>query len=280
MRKLYLLKQKFFNQEQYMEGAENKQTKSKKDTFAERLKAKYPEQNFDQEEDFFGRVNDDYDEYENQIAGYKKHESELSDMFTSDPRSANFLMNWKNGQDPAIALVRQFGTDIKDAIDDPEKLEEIEKANKEYVERVAKEKELEGQYEENLQKSLANLAQMQQETGLSDDEIDAAMELIATISKDFIVGKITPETMKIAFNAINHDNDVATAGEEGEVRGRNAKIEEKLRKSKKGDGTASLNGKNGSPKPAKPQKSLGALEHYGNGNQSIWERGGEKRTKA
>lgn len=262
-----------------MKEDENKPVKSKKDSFNERLRAKYPDSSFDQEEDFFGRVNDDYDEYEKQISEYKNHESELSKMFTSDPRSANFLTNWRKGQDPAVQLVRTFGKEIADAINDPERLDEIEEANSDFVKRVAQEKELEEKYKANLAESLQSLEKMQQEAGLSDEQIDAGMELLASISGDFIIGRITPETMKIIFNAINHDMDVASAGEEGEIRGRNAKIEEKLRKSKKGDGTASLDGRNGSPGPARPKQGLGVLDGFDDNNKNIWERGGEKRRK-
>lgn len=270
-----------------MKRDENKPVKSKKDAFSERLRAKYPESNFDQEEDFFGRVNEDYDDYERRIADndkriadYEKRESELSEMFMSDPRSANFLTNWRKGKHPAVELVRQFGHDIKDAIDDPERLEEIEEANKEFLEKVAKEKELEEMYKTNLSASLESLERIQNEKGWSDEQIDAGMELLANIAKDFIVGKITPETMQMAFNAINHDIDVAAAEEEAEIRGRNTKIEEKLRKKKSGDGTASLDGKNGSAKPSRPQRDLGALDNFGDNNKNIWERGGEKRRKA
>ena len=49
-----------------------------------------------------------------------------------------------------------FGTEIKDAIDDPERLEAIAEANKEYVERVAESKKLDEEYQANLADSLAN----------------------------------------------------------------------------------------------------------------------------
>ena len=63
----------------------------------------------------------------------------------------------------------------------------------------------------------------------------------------------------------------------GEVRGRNAKIVEKLRKSNQGDGTANLSGKSSAnAQTAMPE--LGAIDRY-NGNTNIWERGGEKRRR-
>jgi hypothetical protein len=157
-------------------------------------------------------------------------------------------------------------------------LEEIAAANKEYVDRVAKEQELEDEYQKNLQESLAYLDTFQKESGLSDDEVDDVMAFLVNIVKDGIMGKFTPESIDMAKKAINHDVDVEEANMEGEVRGKNARIEEKLRKNNRGDGTASLDGKN-SGGTARPMPSLGALDNYSDGNQTIWERGGEKRIK-
>ncbi len=77
------------------------------------------------------------------------------------------------------------------------------------------------------------------------------------------------------LKAQNYDADVEQAQMEGEVAGRNAKIEERLRKSRKGDGTAVLDGKNG--KVSQPKRDLGALDRYDSERKSIFERGGEKR---
>lgn len=261
-----------------MASTDIQQVKSKKDLFNERLKSRYPDKEFNDEEAIYGQISDDYDDFDNRLSKYQEHEKALSDMFTADPRSAHFLMEWKDGNDPVIALVRQFGTDIKDAIDDPERLEEIAAANKEYVDRVAKEQELEDEYQKNLQESLAYLDTFQKESGLSDDEVDDVMAFLVNIVKDGIMGKFTPESIDMAKKAINHDVDVEEANMEGEVRGKNARIEEKLRKNNRGDGTASLDGKN-SGGTARPMPSLGALDNYSDGNQTIWERGGEKRIK-
>lgn len=261
-----------------MENVEEQKVKSKKDSILERLKGKYPDMQFADDEELFGKINDEYDEYENGISGYKKREEELSNMFSSDPRSASFLNSWRKGEDPTIQLVRQFGSEIKDAIDDPEKMEAIAEANKEYVERVAKEKELNEQYETNLAQSLTNLEKYQSEKGLSDDEIDKGMEILATAASDFIVGKITPETMNMVYAAMNHDADVEQAAIEGEARGKNAKVEEKLRKSKPQTGMpANLSGKNNAPATPRNKPNLGALDKYDDNNANIWERGGEKR---
>ncbi len=257
--------------------SDNEQPKSKKELLLERMRGKYPDSNFDDEEALYGRIVDDFVESDNTLNEYKGRESQLADMFMSDPRSAKFLSDWRAGGDPAIALVRQFGTEIKDAIDDPERIEEIAEANKEFVERVAKEKELEETYQKNLAASLEVLAGYQKSRGLSDEEIDNAMEFLVSVISDGIMGKFSEQSIDMAFKAINHDADVETASTEGEIRGKNSKAEIKLRQNNKGDGTAVLGGRNGGA--GAPEKDLGALNRYSGGVKNIWELGGMKRNK-
>lgn len=259
--------------------AQEQEIKSKRLQMEERLKGKHPEAELTDEEAIFGRINDDYDAYEDELAGYKEREGKFAEMFTSDPRSARLMMEWRDGDDPAVALVRLYGEDIREALDDPEKQEAIAEANREFMERVAHEKEYEQQHTQNLQESLANIEKAQQEMGLTDEQIDEAMSWIIGIAKDAMLGKFTPETIALAIKAQHYDNDLAEAGAAGEVRGRNAKVKETLRRPSGGDGTASLGGKNAAGVGRQRDlPDLGAMERFGEGNMNIFERGGEKRT--
>ena len=225
--------------------AENNGVMSRRDQQLERLRKKYPDKKFEDDEEIYGQIGDDYDQYEQDLSSYKDREKAMSDMFAADPRSAQFLADMHNGNDPVLGLVKNFGVEIKDVLDDPEMQEKIAEANKEYVERVAKSKKLDEEYEKNMDASLETLRQFQEERGMSDDEIDAVADAMLTVVKDGVMGKFSKETLEMFVNAINHDSDVASASEEGRVAGRNDKIVEGLRKRNKGDGTAPLNGKNG-----------------------------------
>jgi hypothetical protein len=134
-----------------------------------------------------------------------------------------------------------------EAANDPELLDKLAEANKDYVERVAKSKELEEEYKQNFAESCKVFDKIQQERGLSDEMLDEAYEVVKRITNEAILGKFTEETMLMALNAINHDADVANARNEGTIAGRNTKIEEKLRKPKTGDGTPNLGGSNNAP---------------------------------
>lgn len=257
---------------------DNKEIKNNRERYLERLKTKYPDKEYSDEDVLFGQINDDYDVYDKELEEYKGREKSLTDLFASNPRSAAFLTDWRNGEDPIIGLIRKFGDDFKTALEDPEKQEALAEANREYAERVAKEKEYEEEYQRNLLDTLAILDSMQ-ERGTTDEDIDRAMDFLIGIMKDGLLGKFTKESIIMALKAIDHDLDVQQASHEGEVLGRNARIEEKLRKSRRGDGTANLAGKNGGGnQKGREMPELGAIDNSYN-SQSIWERGGERRKK-
>lgn len=255
-----------------METTANQPIKTKRELVMERMVSRHPDKDYSDDEALYGQIIEDVAQSDDEIAKYKEREQTFADMFTADPRSAQFMVNWRNGEDPTVGLIRQFGMEIKDAIDDPEMQEAIAQANKEYVERVAEEKEYEEMYKKNLEQTLRDLDAIQKEMGLSDEQAESALMFLHTISSDGVLGKFSPESIKMALKAMNHDADVAQAAHEGEVKGRNIKIEEKLRTKKKGDGTAPLDGKNSNmgAKPTMP--SMGAIDRFAAG-ESIWERG-------
>ncbi len=250
--------------------------KTRRQQFEERMQTRYPDMDLADEEAFYGRINDDYDDYENKVGELNKEMDSFSNLFTSDPRSARLMMDWRNGEDVAVALVRMYGKDIADACNDPERQEEMAKANQEYMEMAAKEKDYEEQYQKNIDASLDEMVTLQEEMGLTDDQLDQAMGWLMSICKDAMLGKFSRETVMMAIKAQSYDTALADATHEAEVRGRNQKVTETLRKPRRSDGLAALGGKNSSgQKPDLPD--FGALNNVGAAD--IWERGGEKRRK-
>lgn len=238
-----------------MESTETKEVKKGREAALERLRAKYPDREFADDDAIFDQIGADYDDFDKELAAYRDREKKLNDMFAADPRSARMVVDWAEGTDPAVSLVRQFGIEVKDLLDDPEWQDKLAEANKEYVERVAENQRLEEEYNANFAASMENLNLLQQERGLSDDEVDNAMAMLLNISHDAILGKFSTESIDMALKALHHDEDVAAANYEGEVKGRNTKIEEKLRKRGQGDGTAQLAGSKSTAAPVRKERS-------------------------
>lgn len=223
-------------------------SQSKREKFGERLKKKYPDREYADDEALFGQIDDDYADYDNQLNEYKEREGRMADLFAKDPKNAQFITDMAKGNDPWIAVLERLGIDgVTDLLNDPKKQAEYAEANKKYVERLAKEKSLEEEYEKNFAESMDLLEKIQKERQLGDETVDAAMDLVMKIANEAIVGKFTEETINMALNAVNHDADVQNARTEGTVAGRNAKIDEQLRKPKAGDGQPNLAGSNNAP---------------------------------
>ena len=228
--------------------AENKEVKSRRDQHLDRLRTKYPEKKFEDDEEIFGQISDDYDSFEAENGAMKEREKSLSNMFRENPQAAFILNDMRQGGDPVLSLVKRLGIEVRDVMDDPAMQDKLEAANKEYLERVARSKQLDEEYERNMDTTLTKtLPEYQQQNGLSDEQMDAIGAAWIQIIREGIMGILSPETITLIANALNHDADVANAQEEGEVAGRNAKIVEKMRNSRKGDGITNLNGRNGTP---------------------------------
>lgn len=229
--------------EKELSGNENA-VLSKKEAQLKRLREKYPDKAFADDEEIYGQIGDDIDQYEKDLGEYRDREKSLSDMFAADPRSAQFLTDMYKGNSPWASYIRIFGSELKDTLDDPATIEQIKEAEKEYVERVARNRELDAEYDANIEQTKEMLRNYQAERGMSDEEIDNVFAVLIGIVRDGIMGKFLPETLDMIVKAINHDTDVEAAALEGEVAGRNAKITEKLRKSREGDGTQPLGSQN------------------------------------
>ncbi len=187
--------------------AEKETPKSRRDQFGERLKAKYPDKEYADDEALFGQIDDDYAAYDEEIGKYKEREGKLNALLAMSPSNARFLTDMAKGVDPWIAVIERLGIDgITDLINDPDKQEAYAEANKKYVERLADEERLEEEYRTNLAESLKLLEQLQGEKGLSDETVDAAMDLVLQMANEALVGKFSRETIETALDECGYTN--------------------------------------------------------------------------
>lgn len=236
-----------------------------RDKFNARMKARYPDREFADDEELFGQIDSDYE-------GAEKNEQTigaLNDMLMNDPKAATFIDKWHENGDPLVALIEEYGEEMVRGLNDPEKKEAIAAANQKYLAKIARDKELDEVISNNMQEAQAFVDGKKAELG--EETVTKVLDLIKQAGLEFITGKITPAVFGMALAAVNHDSDVAQASAEGEVRGRNANISAKVRRGKAGDGVPNVGG--GSQMRAQaPKRDLGVLDRY-NQSTSIWDRG-------
>ena len=241
----------------------------------DRIKGRYPDIDAEDEEIVMGRINDDYDDYDKRISEYEGRERELSDLFARDPQSATFLSVWSKGGDPVMELISRYGAELRDALDDPDRQEELAERNKEYLDRIRKGEELEKAYQENIDDTLDRLNAMEDSGEMDGDKADEIFRVLIGIVNDGVVGKFSDETIRLIGKGLGYDMAVSEAYEEGTVKGKNEKIVERLRKKEATDGTPHLAGGGSSRARVEPQ--LGALGRVD--GEDIWTRGEMRRVK-
>lgn len=255
---------------------ENEKVMSQRERLLARDGFKSSDRTYDTDEDVYAKVNEDYDNYDNQISRYKKNEDDLISMFSADPNAASLFVALRDGSKSFISkLFELYGPEVREALDDPEVMEEIAEGSKKYLQRVADSKKYEEEAAKNLKKSMADFDAYVESKGLSDEEAEKLWETYWQVVDDGTVHIMQAPILDMISKGLNYDSDVEQAEIAGEVRGRNTKIEEKLRKGKRGDGMADLGSRNVGT-TARDMPEFGALSKYDN-TQNIWERGGERR---
>lgn len=260
-----------------MADSEKQEVNTKKQLFMDRIKAKKPDLNIEDEESLYGSINDDYDSYDGELNGYKENEGKLLNAFNKDPRVASLFLAMTKDENPLLYLIDNFGQDdIRTALDDPEMKDKIVEKHNAYLERQLKNSKMEEEAKQNIIVSLDALEEAKGELGCGDEDADKAFEMFAQIQEDALVGKISKDTWMIILKGITHDADMESAAYEAEIKGRNSKIDgEKKKRTPPVEMPPQIGGQGaladkGSRKPV----IEGALSKYGeSGADDIWERG-------
>ena len=154
-------------------------------------------------------------------ASYDEKNNRLRDLLLSDPTSAEFIQKWIETGDPRTALVETFGDDLGMTEEGQAKFKDQLAG---WRERKSANDALEAEAASNWYASLAAVDQWGDAKGLFLEQKRDVMLRLLSITFNGMENKYSAEDFDLAYNAINHDSDVAAARQEGEVAGRNEKI--------------------------------------------------------
>lgn len=213
---------------------ENEKVMTSRDRLKERYSQKYPERDFsaeNAENELDDEVIAELEKFDAELEGYRGNDKKIKDLFNSDPRSANFMVSWMaGGGNPIQYLLDIFGPELQEALESEEGRARIIESTNKWLERKATEEQGMAERMANYEQSINDLAAFAAEKGISDEQAMAIFEKVNQIGFDVIEGKFTREAYEMAFDAMHYATDVEEARKEGEISGRNAKIQEKLAK--------------------------------------------------
>jgi len=150
-----------------------------------------------------------------------ENNARLNELLMSDPTAAEFIQQWVETGDPRTAIVETFGDDLGMS---EEGREQFRAQLDGWRERKAQNDALESEAESNWQASLSALEEWGDAKSLSLEQKRDVMLRLLAITFNGMENKYSAEDFDLAYNAINHDADVAAARAEGQVAGRNERI--------------------------------------------------------
>lgn len=207
---------------------------SKREQYIAKMKARKPNAKWDSEdpEDRYGA----YDEYDNereeQVKRYKESDDKMREYFLKDPKMASMLSeSMERGSMSPSTFAKYYGKDLLTMSDDTEELEKVEKANQEYLARVADSENLRKEQEKNLQETMDNLQKFSVGKKMTEEEASKFLNDVYDIVESCLKGSISTEQFEMFYKGIKHDEDVQSAAEAGVAEGRNQKIDKNKKQS-------------------------------------------------
>ena len=160
-------------------------------------------------------------DYSTRQAAYDENNGKLRDLLMSDPDCAELMQRWVETGDVRVALVEKFGDEL--GMSDEAKTRfkdnlESWRSRKEENDRLVAESDA------NWNASLEALNSWGDGKGLSMEQKADVMGRLLAITFNGMENKYGADDFELALKALNYDNDVENAREEGMVAGANAKI--------------------------------------------------------
>lgn len=201
--------------------------KSKKDTFRERFSKRYPDIDMEDEESYYEAGNDLLDKYD----GYEESTQKMRERISNSPLFAEMIVaaGKQDDFDPIVWMVQNKGLDLKAVAEDEEYAKKLADAHNTYLEKLAKQDEIEKQMADNMPASIEAVRAKATEMGLTDDQSEEVIGKLYAVMDDLIVGKIDPTLFEMMAKGMNYDTAVTEAKEEGMAQGLNAKVSDTLR---------------------------------------------------
>lgn len=237
-------------QEQPSEGAETQEVEELPSArWGKKLREKYADMDWENDPEAPYRAMDSYDtEMNGKLGKYAKSQEAINNVLLKDPKFAMALHDASKGVNPSLALVKHYGKEALMAADDPALAEQFAKSNQEYLDNMARSKQIEEQQNANMEESIANMEEFSAEYELTEEQAENFAEMLFQLADDILMGRLSKEMLVREWLGLNHQQDILEAYGRGVKDGSNKKIQTES-KANLGDGIPSIKSGSGNTKP-------------------------------
>lgn len=200
---------------------------TRRDAFRKRIAEREPNLNMEDEDAYYGYMDDMVTEYDD----YRKSSDAMRGNLEKSPALLDMMMAARGTEnfDPVIWLVENRGLDLTALADDPEYASSLTEAHNKWLAKRVKDEETHEQAKANMPASIDAINAKAAELGLTDEQADDIIGQIFQMGNDLTIGIIPLNIFELLAKGMTRDTDVEMAREEGLAEGLDTKVNDKLR---------------------------------------------------
>lgn len=185
-----------------------------------------------------------------------KANERLLELFDEYPEIPAIIRDLDKGADFRVALARHIDLDELKPVDGEPNMDEWKKAREERQNKRKEKETFSQRMEENINFSRAEIEAFKKENNLDEQQAQGFFDTVNQLLDQIFDGKVDRKFLSMLHKAQNADKLAAEARKQGEIKGKNEKIEAvKAENTKKsGDGLPSLGKGANTGAPAEPKK--------------------------
>lgn len=207
----------------------------------ERLRAAYPDQETDYEDDdaFYSGLENMYNDNEKRVKDLTEGNKRLAEALAREPEAGLFLSQVMEGTPVLTAITNAYGDVLKAVEGDEQSMNEFNAGMQSRRESEKELADIKMRQEQNAEKFSQVISDFLDKKGLDEKGRQDFADYTSNLVDKIYTFEFDEPTLEAIWQAMNYASDVKDAEAMGEVRGRNANIEMQ-RRSMTSDGVPQL----------------------------------------
>lgn len=234
------------------------QQEEQKVPYRDRLKAKYPDMAAQTDEDYNIMSEKYFDDTEAEMTRYRDSEKAVSDLIESDPEFKAIVSDMLvNGMPFRVAIAKHINPEDLVYNEEDDNYDNWQKAKQDRLDRAARYAEMQKEIANNEIETSRIFNEFCEEKSIPEEERDAFLQIINDNLIGLLYKKVDKKFLELCYKGSTYDKAVEQAAKEGEINGRNQKIQAekaKIDKEIAGDGLPNPSGKQTTQEKEKPKK--------------------------
>lgn len=191
------------------------------------LSQKYPDRQFEDDSEAENAFYEDYEATNSKLAEAELNNKKVYELIESNPALADVIITMSEGVPFEIALARNVDLEALMPKDGEQNFDTIQQEFEGRKKRLEESRKRIETVESNREKSSQTAQEFYASKQMSDTEVKEFMDFVDNLFDGIFNGDISSKTLEKLYQAYKYEEDVQGALEQGEVNGRNAKIEAK-----------------------------------------------------